>query len=175
MGDYFFDSNSEVLVYDFSFPNNTAVFFFKNELQVFQNDTLQLKTDQFSIETSVFNSLFYNSAIEDYISNSGYALVDVDFNEANEEIHVFQKNETSNKMLIKKFQNKLISVVSLSKNQVIDQLIIDSYFEIEGLKFPKEFFRITIVNNQEKKQWIKLSDSNRIDNSERLEILYKLL
>ena len=175
MGNFFFHPQEEVIIYDILFPEKVSIFFYKNKLLVFENDSLVFETNKFSVETSVFHNLFYKTDLKDILKNNGLNLVDATIDKNNDDIFVFDGSEGKIKILAKYSRNNLVSVVTVKNKSIIEKVIINQYIQLDGYRFPSEFFKLSFQNNTESKQWVTISDYKQILKSERLDLLYKLL
>jgi len=175
MGNFFFHPQEEVIIYDILFPEKVSIFFYKNKLLVFENDSLVFETNKFSVETSVFHNLFYKTDLKDILKNNGLNLVDATIDKNNDDIFVFDGSEGKIKILAKYSRNNLVSVVTVKNKSIIEKVIINQYIQLDGYRFPSEFFKLSFQNNSESKQWVTISDYKQILKSERLDLLYKLL
>ena len=90
-------------------------------------------------------------------------------------IFVFDGSEGKIKILAKYSRNNLVSVVTVKNKSIIEKVIINQYIQLDGYRFPSEFFKLSFQNNSESKQWVTISDYKQILKSERLDLLYKLL
>ena len=133
------------------------------------------ETNKFSVETSVFHNLFYKTDLKDILKNNGFTLIDATIDKNNDDIFVFDGSEGKIKILAKYSRNNLVSVVTVKNKSIIEKVIINQYIQLDGYRFPSEFFKLSFQNNSESKQWVTISDYKQILKSERLDLLYKLL